>query len=291
MSINWYPGHMHKARKAMLKALNKIDILIEIVDARLPYSSQNPIIQDWRSHKPTLVILNKSDLADPVVTKQWQKALEQKSHMKTIAYNKQQTDKINSIESLCRDFIERDVTTLRPINAMIAGIPNVGKSTMINALAHRIIAKVGNEPAVTKNIQKVTVHPEFILHDTPGILWPKIENPHSAYRLAMIGSIRNTAIDFEDIACYAAESLMARYPERLSERYQLNELPEIGYDCLAAIGAKRGAKQSGGRVNMHKAAELFIQDLRNGTLGRLSLETPEMIANECQQDGSDVQNN
>ena len=139
---------------------------------------------------------------------------------------------------------------------------------------------VGNEPAITKNIQKVVVNTEFVLHDTPGILWPKIINPHSGYRLAIIGAIKNTAIDFEDIACYAIETLTQHYPAQLIERYQLSELPSIAYDCLTEIGAKRGAKQAGGRINQHKAAEILIHDLRNRIFGPITLETPTMIENE-----------
>ncbi len=280
MSINWYPGHMHKARKEMLKVLSNIDVLIEIVDARLPFSSQNPVIGQWRSSKPTLVILSKTDLADPVVTGQWQQYLEQESQVKTLTYHKEDKHKLKQIAELCLKLAPIEPTALKPINAMIVGIPNVGKSTLINALAGKIIAKVGDEPAVTKRQQKINLGNNVILHDTPGILWPKIENPESGYRLAITGSIKNTAIEYEDIGFYTTEALMQLYPERLCKRYDIKELPSTPLESLELIGFKRGAKQAGGRVNLHKASEILIHDLRSGHLGPLTLETPTMIERE-----------
>ena len=168
---------------------------------------------------------------------------------------------------------------------MVTGIPNVGKSTLINKLAGKNITKVGDEPAVTKQQQKVYLKPkdverEVILHDTPGILWPKIHNPHSGYRLAILGSIKNTATDYDDLGCYASETLLHQYPEALSKRYGLSHLPASDIELLESIGAKRGAKQSKGRINLHKVSEILIHDIRSGALGKLSLETPDMIQRE-----------
>ena len=280
MSINWYPGHMHKARKEILKVLNNIDVLIEIVDARLPFSSQNPMIGEWRDTKPTLVILSKTDLADPEETRRWQHYLEQERHVKTLAYHQGDTQTLKQIAGLCLKLAPFEASALSPINAMIVGIPNVGKSTLINALAGKVIAKVGDEPAVTKRQQKINLGNHVILHDTPGILWPKIENPESGYRLAITGSIKNTAIDYEDIGFYTADALMQLYPERLCERYGIKELPPTALESLELIGFKRGAKQAGGRVNLHKASEILIHELRSGYLGPVTLETPKMIEKE-----------
>jgi ribosome biogenesis GTPase A len=282
VSINWYPGHMHKARKEVIKRLDSIDVLMEIVDARLPYSSQNPFIGDWRESKPTIVILSKTDLADPEKTAEWQAYIEQQSNIKTIAYHKEDRSTLHQISELCQKLAPEKAksASFKAINAMIVGIPNVGKSTLINALAGRQIARVGDEPAVTKQQQKIVLNDNVILHDTPGMLWPKIENPNSGYRLAMIGSIKNTAVEFEDMGFYAAENLLRLYPERLMERYALEELPQSELQCLEALGRKRGAKQTGGRINLHKASEILIHDLRGGQLGRLTLETPAMMETE-----------
>lgn len=280
MSINWYPGHMHKARKEILNVFDKIDVLVEIVDARLPFSSQNPIIGQWRKTKPTLVILSKTDLADPERTAQWQHYFEQERHVKTLAYHKGDKLKLKQIADLTLKLAPKEPTSLKPVNAMIVGIPNVGKSTLINSLAGKIIAKVGDEPAVTKRQQKINLGNNVILHDTPGMLWPKIENPDSGYRLAIMGSIKNTAIEYEDIGFYAAEALIKLYPERLCSRYGILDLPSTPLECLELIGYKRGAKQAGGRVNLHKASEILIHDLRAGHLGLVTLETPVMIEQE-----------
>lgn len=280
MNINWYPGHMHKARKTMLSTMKTIDVLIEIVDARLPYSSQNPVIADWRGSKPTVVVLSKTDLADSQKTSNWQHYLEQQSHIKTLAYQKGQRAQLKKIIELCLNLAPDKADRFQPVNAMIVGIPNVGKSTLINSLAGKTIAKVGDEPAVTKQQQKIYIEDTLILHDTPGILWPKIENPDSGYRLAVIGSIKNTAVDYEDIGFYAAEALLNDYPQRLCERYQLTSLPSSALECLEAIGEKRGARQAGGRINLHKAAEILIHDIRSGELGPITLETPERVEQE-----------
>ncbi|MFT6968058.1 MAG: ribosome biogenesis GTPase A [Cellvibrionaceae bacterium] len=271
---------MHKARKEILNVFDKIDVLVEIVDARLPFSSQNPVIGQWRESKPTLVILSKTDLADPDKTEHWQQYFEKEQNVKTLAYHKDDKHKLKQIADLCRKLAPLEPSAIKPINAMIVGIPNVGKSTLINALAGKNIAKVGDEPAVTKRQQKINLGNNVILHDTPGMLWPKIENPDSAYRLAIMGSIKNTAVEYEDIGFYAAEALIALYPERLCERYGIVDLPSTPLECLELVGFKRGAKQAGGRVNLHKASEILIHDLRAGHLGLITLEIPAMIERE-----------
>jgi len=276
---------MHKARKDIIKRLDTIDVLIEIVDARLPYSSQNPFISGWRNSKPTIVVLSKTDLADPEKTAEWQAYLEQKGHIKTLAYHKDDRSKLQQISELCQKLApeKAQASSFKSINAMIVGIPNVGKSTLINALVGKQIAKVGDEPAVTKQQQKIVLDDKVTLHDTPGILWPKIENPNSGYRLAIIGSIKNTAVEFEDMGFFAAESLLTLYPQRLIERYGFETLPKSELECLETIGSKRGAKQAGGRINLHKASEILIHDLRGGLLGNITLETPSMMEIEINE--------
>lgn len=280
MSINWYPGHMHKARKEIINTLNTIDILIEVVDARLPFSSQNPVIAELRHNKPTIIVLNKCDLADPEMTLQWQKYYESYDHIYTLACQQDQPQKIREILDICKRVASAKDDSYKAINAMILGIPNVGKSTIINTLAGKIIAKVGNEPAVTKSQQKINLAHKIVLHDTPGILWPKIENPGSGYRLAASGAIKNTAMEYDDVGYYTAEYLLEYYPTLLKERYQLNEIPTETIVFLEKMGARRGAKQSGGRINLHKTCEILLHELRQGAIGAITLETPAMIEKE-----------
>jgi len=281
MSINWYPGHMHKARKEMLEIMTTIDCIIEVVDARLPFSSQNPIISEWRDSKPTIVVMTKADLADPTQTERWQQHLEQHENIKSLAYSPKDTQRLQQIKSLCHKLVT-EKKSIKAINVMITGIPNVGKSTLINALTGKTIAKTGDEPAVTKRQQKIHWDENIVLHDTPGILWPKIENPHSGYRLAAIGSIKNTAMDYEDVGFYAATYLLENYPIALKERYQLESTPLSEVDFLEVMGAKRGARQTGGRINLHKACEILLHDLRQGQLGGITLETPDRVQQELQ---------
>ena len=280
MSINWYPGHMHKARKEILKNLNNIDILIEIVDARLPYSSQNPVLADLRHNKPTIIVFNKCDLADPQATAEWQQYYEAYDHIKTLSCQQDQPQKTRQILAICKQIAAEKDASYKAINAMIVGIPNVGKSTIINTLAGKIIAKVGNEPAVTKSQQKINLEHKIILHDTPGILWPKIENPDSGYRLATSGAIKNTAMEYDDVGYYATEYFLAHYPEHLITRYQLDKKPNNATQFLELMGGKRGAKQAGGRINLHKACEILLHEFRQGLLGHITLEKPDMIEKE-----------
>jgi ribosome biogenesis GTPase A len=280
MSINWYPGHMHKARKEINSVLGNMDILIEVVDARLPYSSQNPIIANLRHGKPTIIILNKCDLADPEVTLQWQQYYESYDNITTITCQQNMPEKTRKILNLCREIAVAKDASFKAINAIIVGIPNVGKSTIINTLAGKIIAKTGNEPAVTKRQQKINLEHSIILHDTPGILWPKIENPHSGYRLAASGAIKDTAMEYDDVGYYAAEYLIEHYSHLLKERYQFDNIPTEAIIFLERMGAKRGAKQVGGRINIHKTCEILLHELRQGIIGQITLERPEMIEKE-----------
>lgn len=275
MAIQWYPGHMHKARKKIVEAMPKIDIVIEVMDARLPFSSENPLVTELRGHRPCIKILNKSDLADPAVTKAWLDHLEQERGVKALAMTSEKPGEIRKISSICRRLLPNKAQKDKRIRTMIMGIPNVGKSTLINILTGKVIAKVGNEPAVTKSQQKIYLDNGIVLSDTPGILWPKIEDENSGYRLAVTGAIKNTAIEYEDIALYAADFLLESYPQRVIERYKLKELPDNGSELLDIIGRKRGGLRPGGVVDLYKASEVLIHDLRSGGLGRLSLERPK----------------
>ena len=280
MSIQWYPGHMYKAGKEIKKSLPAIDLIIEILDARIPFSSENPMLKNIRGSKPCIKILNKCDLADPEITLQWQKWLDKKQGVKTLSVDKTQSEKIKQIPALCHKLLPGKKTGTKGIRAMIMGIPNVGKSTLINTLAGRTIAKTGNEPAITRAQQRIEINKNLVLFDTPGMLWPKVENKNSGYRLAVTGAIRDTAIEHSDIAFFAAEYLLQTYPENLQFRYQLESLPENELALLEIIGKKRGCLRAGGEVDLDKVSRLFLNDIRQGELGKTSYETPEIINNE-----------
>lgn len=277
MSIHWYPGHMHKAQKEMKELLPQVDLLIEVLDARIPYSSENPAIALLRGDKPCIKVLSKSDLADPDITAIWQDHLEQERGVKTFATTTDQPGKMKLLIDLCRQMLPVKDAGIKTINTMIVGIPNVGKSTLINILADRVIAKTGNEPAVTKSQQRINLGSGIVLFDTPGILWPKVENPNSSYRLATTGAIKDTAMEYDDVGFFAADYLIKAYPELLKVRYKLDTIPDTELAFLDMAAAARGALTAGGRVNMHKICELLVNEFRSGKIGRISLETPAMI--------------
>lgn len=280
MLIQWYPGHMHKASKEIKQALPDIDLIIEILDARIPFSSQNPMLATLRGDKPTIRVLNKTDLADPEITRLWQEHMELEQAVKTLAVTTQAPDKIKKIIDLCGKMLPNKTADNKVIRSMIMGIPNVGKSTVINILAGRVITKTGNEPAVTKQQQRINLGNNIVLSDTPGVLWPNVDNRNSGYRLAVTGAIKDTAFQHDDIALFALEYLAKTYPDALLNRYRLESLPTGALELLQAIGEKRGCLKAGRQVDLDKAAKLLLTELRAGTLGQISFETPEMIAAE-----------
>ncbi|MFZ1392609.1 MAG: ribosome biogenesis GTPase YlqF [Dokdonella sp.] len=280
MTIHWYPGHMHKAQKDMIELLPQVDLLIEILDARIPYSSENPAIARLRGDTPCIKVLSKSDLADPEVTALWQARFEEQRNVKTFPTRSDQPAGIKALLGLCRAMFPARDPGKKQIHAMVVGIPNVGKSTLINILAGRTIAKTGNEPAVTKSQQRIDLGNDITLFDTPGILWPKVESTASSYRLAVTGAIRDTAMEYDDVAHFAAEFLLRHYPALLMERFKLDALPRDEEAFLQAAALKRGAISPGGKFNRHKISELLVKEFRSGILGRISLETPVMIAQE-----------
>ncbi|WP_394132155.1 ribosome biogenesis GTPase YlqF [Shewanella maritima] len=276
MAIQWYPGHMHKARKEIEEAMPQVDLVIEVLDARIPYSSENPMVAKLRGDRPCIKLLNKSDLADPEVTQRWIEYLEQEQGVKASAITTLQPGMVKKIPDICRKLVPHRDVTEKDIRTMIMGIPNVGKSTIINTLAGRVIAKTGNEPAVTKNQQRINLRNGIVLSDTPGILWPKVDNEASSYRLAVTGAIKDTAMEYDDVAMFAAEYFLQAYPQAIAERYKLDSLPETDIELLEAIGRKRGALRPGGRIDYHKVSELLLHEFRSGKIGLLTLETPEM---------------
>ena len=280
MAIHWYPGHMHKAIREMTNILPDVDLVIELLDARLPASSQNPAIVTLRDNKPCIKILSKSDLADRETTARWQAHFEQDASVKTLQTTLDLNGKPQKIIRLCQALVPSRVKANLNMLVMVAGIPNVGKSTLINALAGRKIAKTGNEPAITKGQQRIKLGQGIMLLDTPGILWPKIENENSGYRLAASGAIKDTAMGIEDVAFYLADYLIKRYPEALKDRYDLASVPDTELEFIELMGARRGCLSAGGRVDLEKASAILVNEFRAGMLGAITLETPEMIMEE-----------
>ncbi len=279
MQIQWFPGHMNKARNEMRETLPRVDLLIEVLDARIPYSSENPLLREIRGDKPCLKVLNKSDLADPAMTERWLRYLEQEHQVKARAISTREPGSVRKLKQVCNDLLPHKGPG-KSITAMIVGIPNVGKSTLINILAGRKVAKTGNEPAVTRGQQKINIGDGIYLLDTPGMLWPKVENAKSGYRLAATGAIKETAMEYEDVAFHTAPFLIENYAQRLVERYQLESVPADPIQLLDMIGAKRGCLRKNGVIDYERASKILITEFRSGMLGAVTLESPEMMERE-----------
>jgi len=280
MAINWFPGHMNRARNQIEEAMPDIDLVVEVLDSRLPYSSTNPLVDELRAGKPCIKVLNKDDLSDPKITKSWVKHFEQQENTHALALVAEDHKQSQKLIQMIKNIVDQSEEKKTNIRVMIMGIPNVGKSTLINSLAGRYIANTGDEPAVTKRQQMIDLKNGVVLSDTPGILWPRFENFHSGYRLATSGAIKNTAMEYEDVAMYALEYLAKSYPEALLTRYKLDVLPESGDSLLEVVARKRGCIRSGGKIDLHRAGEIVLHDFRSGKIGLLSLETPEMMVAE-----------
>lgn len=283
MSIGWYPGHMHKARKDITRALQQVDAVIEVVDARLPHASTNPLLNRLLEERPRLRLLNKADLADPEVSAEWL------DHFRAQGIRCQLFDKED--QAALRSLLPRLTAGLPELRSrarrlMIVGIPNVGKSTLINLLAGRKLARVGNEPAVTRNAQEVRITDDIVLLDTPGLLWPRLDDQAAAARLAISGAIRNTALELGEIGLAAVALLQERYPAALAERYGVAVGGREPLAMLEDIGRRRGCLVRGG-VELTRAAEVVLNDLRAGKLGRISLERPADIPVEAEESASD----
>ncbi|MBD8004000.1 ribosome biogenesis GTPase YlqF [Bacillus norwichensis] len=283
MTIQWFPGHMAKARREVTEKLKLVDIVFELVDARIPVSSANPMLQEIIQQKQRLILLNKADMADPDVTRQWISHFSEEGN-KALAINSQSGRGLNEIikaaEELLREKRERrKAKGLKPraIRAMIIGIPNVGKSTLINRLAKKNIAKTGNTPGVTRGQQWIKVGKDLELLDTPGILWPKFEDQEIGYKLALTGAIKDSLLNMQDIAVFALRFLEAHYLNNMKKRYQLNEVPEDIVVLFDHIGKLRGCLTSGGEIDYEKTAETVIMDIRSQKLGNITFDMPDEI--------------
>ena len=281
MNIQWYPGHMTKTRRQIEADLKQVDAVCEIVDARIPASSRNPDIDAICGSKPRIVILNRMDLADPAATKRWAAYFKGKG-MAAVATDCKTKRGIGEFEpavrSVLKEKLERDAARgmKRALRVMIVGIPNVGKSTLINQISGRKGAKAENRPGVTRGKQWVTVNSGLLLLDTPGILWPKFDDPEVGMKLAYTGAVKEDVIDLEELACRLMELLNKRYPQALQGRYGI-DMPEdaTGYELLEAAGRKRGFLLARGEIHTERMAKVLVDEYRSGKLGKFTLEEPE----------------
>ncbi|MFN5048442.1 ribosome biogenesis GTPase YlqF [Roseateles sp.] len=276
MSIQWFPGHMNSTRYAIKERMKAgLDVVIELLDARLPGSSRNPLLAQLTQGKPTLKLLNKQDLADPARTTEWLAHYNAMPDTRAIGLDASITAPAKALMSACRELAPLRGGMAKPLRVLICGIPNVGKSTLINTLMGKRAAKTGDEPGITKVEQKLVLENDFYLFDTPGMLWPKIVVPQSGFNLAASGAIGRNAFVEEEVAVELLAYLRQHYAAQLQERYKLEIAPELSdEELLEQLGRKRGAVLSGGRVNLQKAAEILMYEFRQGTLGRITLETP-----------------
>ena len=277
MAIQWFPGHMTSARKKAAETMANVDVVIEVVDARLPAASTNPMVHELRQHRqrPCLKVLNKSDIADPEVTKAWIAYFNRQPGVKAVAISSKKAGEVARLPSLCQALAPHRNDNVKPLRMMIMGIPNVGKSTLMNALVKRKIAKVGNEPAVTKSQQVFQISIRQTIIDTPGLMWPKIEHDSDGFMLAASHAIGRNAIIDEEVATFLAGLLQRRYPAMLEARYSIKVDAIDAVGIIEGIAQRRALRMRGGELDFEKASLVLLQDYRDGKLGRISLETPE----------------
>ncbi len=290
MAIQWFPGHMDQARKNAARAMKTVDVVIEVVDARLPEASSNPLIRYLREQRqrPCLKVLNKADLADPGVTSQWIEAYNRQDGVTAVALSCKKPADVKRVPKLCQQIAPHRNDNFKPLRMMIMGIPNVGKSTLMNALLKRRVAAVGDEPAVTKNEQRLDLGKRMSIIDTPGLMWPKISYDSDGMMLAASHAIGVNALVPEEVGVFLAAILLDRYPGLLNARYGIEVDGMDAVDVIESIARRRGAQIRGGGLNLEKASIILLTDYRSGKLGRISLETPTtrlaMIAAHAPED-------
>jgi ribosome biogenesis GTPase A len=278
MTIQWFPGHMAKAKREVEEKLKLVDFVIELVDARAPLSSRNPMLQQVLQNKPKMIVMMKKDLADMKVTEQFLSYFHEQD-IPAVAVDVNEKEDIKNVIQLAKQLGQEKIKKLekkgikpRPARAMIVGIPNVGKSTLINRLANKKVAKTGDRPGITKHQLWIKVKKDFELLDTPGILWPKFEDQTVGYRLAAIGTIKDQLLSLQDIVAFVITFMQEHYPNQLMERYQIEQDMDDMWEIFVEIGKLRGALESGGNVNFDKVSDIVLRDLRTGRLGKITLE-------------------
>ena len=284
LNIQWYPGHMTKTRRMIEADLKLVDLVAEVIDARIPRSSRNPDIDELVGRKPRLIVLNRADQADPALNKAWGKWFRDRG-CAVLETDSKTGAGVNQFSNVVKEALKEQIARWRekgqvgrPVRVMVVGVPNVGKSTFINKVAKRKSAKAQDRPGVTRGKQWVAVDAGLDLLDTPGILWPKFEDQEVGRRLAYTGAIKDDIMDVEELGCTLMEELAARYPQALAERYKLTPEPDTpGWELLEAAGRKRGFLISGGEVNLERMARVLLDEFRGGKLGRFTLEAPEGV--------------
>ena len=278
-AIQWFPGHMHTTRKAIAKRVPEIDVVIELLDARAPGSSTNPLLAELTRGKPALKLLNKQDLADPALTVLWLDHFQQQASTQALALDASAPVPVRALLDACRKLAPLRGGMVKPLRLLICGIPNVGKSTLVNKLVGRRKAATGDEPGITQTEQQIALASDVTLFDTPGMLWPRIDSAECGLNLAAIGSIGRNAYDEETVALGLLARLRGPYALALRERYRIDNFASLDDSALLTeIGRRRGALRAGGVVHLQKAAEAIINDFRSGGLGRVTLESPEVFA-------------
>ncbi|MCM0084534.1 ribosome biogenesis GTPase YlqF [Geomonas sp. Red32] len=273
MTIRWYPGHMGKALEKIADLIKRIDVVVEVLDARLPLSSSNHQLQALRRTKPWIKVLNKHDLADPAITRDWVSHFKREAGVSVLPMSARQHADTKQLIKLCQHLAPKCGKPGFPVRVMVVGIPNVGKSTLINTLAGKSMAKVGDKPAITTVNQQIDLK-GIVLSDTPGVLWPNMDDQEGAYRLAASGAIGANALDYTKVAMFAGEYMMRRYPDLIKSRYKLVELPGASSALIEEIGRRMGCLIAGGEIDLHRASEAFLRELRAGKIGRISFEEP-----------------